>query len=135
MDISVLVLGDDSDYEAYNRFCKQLQKHHSKKLNWITATYDLLEKNELPTIKSDTIIIYLFFSFTYWDKHIEKEGYNGICGNVEFNNKFRAFWSEIHRTLNKVHRGKKIHFINHPLKIAIDRYKELAERLDINVIL
>ena len=129
MNTTVLVLGDDSDWESYKRFCKQLQKHHSKKLNWVTATYDLLEKNELPTIKSDTIIIYLFFPFTYWDKHIDKEGYKGVYGNVEFYNNFRVFWSEIHRTLKKIYRGKKIHFINHPLKIAIDRDKELTKTI------
>ena len=126
---TVLVIGDDSDWESYKRFCEQLQKHHSKKLKWVTATYDLLEKNELPIIDSDTIIIFLFFPFSYWDKHIEKEGYKGVYGNVEFYNKFRVFWSEIHRTLKKVYHGKKIHFINHPLKIAIDRDKELTKTI------
>lgn len=129
MNITVLLLGDTSDWDSYNKFCKQFQKHHSKKLNWIIATYDLLEIDELPIIKSDIIIIYLFFPFTYWDKHIEKEGYKGVYGNVEFYNKFRFFWSEIHRTLKKVYRGKKIHFINHPLKIAIDRDKELTKTI------
>ena len=130
MNTTVLVLGDDSDWESYNLFCKQLQKYRSKKnMNWVTATYDILEKNELPLIESDTIIIYLFFPFTYWDKHIEKEGYKGVYGNVEFYNKFRSFWSEIHRTLKKVYRGKKIRFINHPLKIAIDRDKELTKTI------
>jgi len=101
MNTTVLVLGDESDWESYNRFCEQLQKHHSKKLKWVkwvTATYDLLEKNRLPLIESDMLIIYLFFPFTYWDKHVEKEGYKGVYGNVYFYNKFRAFWSEIHRT-------------------------------------
>lgn len=73
MNTTILVLGDESDGGSYNRFCKQLQKHHSKKLNRVTATYDLLEKNKLPTIKSDVLVIYLFFPFNYWDKHIEKE--------------------------------------------------------------
>jgi glutathione synthase/RimK-type ligase-like ATP-grasp enzyme len=98
-------------------------------MNWVTATYDILEKNKLPLIESDTIIIYLFFPFTYWDKYIEKEGYKGVYGNVEFYNKFRSFWSEIHRTLKKVYRGKKIRFINHPLKIAIDRDKEFTKTI------
>ena len=129
MNTTVLVLGDESDWESYNRFCEQLQKDHSKKLNWVTATYALLEKNELPLIESDMLIIYLFFPFTYWDKHVEKEGYKGVYGNVDFYNKFRAFWSEIHRFLRKVYRGKKIHFINHPLKIAIDRDKELTKTI------
>jgi glutathione synthase/RimK-type ligase-like ATP-grasp enzyme len=129
MNTTVLVLGDESDWESYNRFCEQLQKHHSKKLKWVTATYDLLEKNRLPLIESDMLIIYLFFPFTYWDKHVEKEGYKGVYGNVYFYNKFRAFWSEIHRILRKIYRGKKIHFINHPLKIAIDRDKEITKTI------
>jgi hypothetical protein len=129
MNTTVLVLGDESDWESYNLFCKQLQKHHSKKLNWVTATYALLEKNRLPLIESDALIIYLFFPFTYWDKHVEKEGYEGVYGNVDFYNKFRVFWSEIHRILRKVYRGKKIRFINHPLKIAIDRDKELTKTI------
>jgi len=129
MNSTVLVLGDNSDWESFNRFREQLQKHRSRKMNWVTATYDLLEKNKLPLIESDTIIIYLFFPFTYWDKHIEKEGYKGVYGNVEFYNKFRSFWSEIHRTLKKVYRGKKIRFINHPLKIAIDRDKEFTKTI------
>ncbi len=129
MNTTVLVLGDESDWESYNRFCEQLQKHHSKKLKWVTATYDLLEKNGLPLIESDTLIIYLFFPFTYWDKHVEKEGYKEPYGNIDFYNKFRVFWSEIHRILRKVYRGKKIRFINHPLKIAIDRDKELTKTI------
>ena len=126
---TILVIGDDSDWESYKRFCKQLQKHHSKKLNWITATYNLIEKNEMPLIESDTIIIYLFFPFTYWDKHIENEGYKGVYGNVEFYNKFRSFWSEIYLTLKEIYHGKEIRFINHPLKIAVDRDKELTKTI------
>jgi len=130
MNTTVLVLGDESDWESYNLFCKQLQKqHHSKKLNWVTATYDLLEKDKLPVINSDILVIYLFFPFTYWDKYIEKEGYEGVYGNVDFYNKFRVFWSEIHRTLRKAYRGKKIRFINHPLKIAVDRDKEFTKTI------
>jgi len=129
MNTTVLVLGDESDWESYNRFCKSIQKHPSKKLNWVTGTYNLLEKEKLPVIKSSTLVIYLFFPFTYWDKHVEKEGYEGLYGNIEFYNKFRVFWSEIHRTLKKIYRGKKICFINHPLKIAIDRDKELTKTI------
>ncbi len=129
LDISVLVLGDESDWDSYQKFCRQLQKHQSKKLNWVATTYDLLEENMLPPIKSSTIIIYLFFPFAYWDKHIENEGYKGVYGNVEFYDKFRVFWSDIHRTLEKVYEGKKIHFINHPLKVAIDRDKEITKTI------
>ena len=130
MDISVLVLGDESDWETFNRFCKQLQKHHHvKKMNWVTCTYNLLEGDKLPVINSDILVIYLFFPFTYWDKHVEKEGYRDVYGNVGFYNQFRFFLSQIHRILKKRYRGKKIFFINHPLKIAIDRDKELTKTI------
>lgn len=129
MDTSVLVLGDESDWDSYQKFCRQLQKHRPGKLNWVTATYGLLEKNRLPLFKSSTIIIYLFFPFAYWDKHIENEGYKGVYGNAEFYDKFRVFWSNIHRTLEKVYEGKKIYFINHPLKVAIDRDKEVTKTI------
>lgn len=129
MDATVLVIGDESDWDSYQKFCRHLQKRRSGELNWVTATYGLLEKNRLPTIKSDTIIIYLFFPFAYWDKRIENKGYKGVYGNVEFYNKFRAFWSDIHRTLEKIYQGKKIHFINHPLKVAIDRDKEVTKTI------
>lgn len=59
MDITILVLGDESDEGSYNEFCKQLQKHHSKKLNWVTGTYDLLEKNELPMRSYHPLIIFI----------------------------------------------------------------------------
>ncbi|GAI11789.1 unnamed protein product, partial [marine sediment metagenome] len=74
-------------------------------------------------------IIYLFFPFAYWDKNIENKGYKGVYGNVEFYDKFRVFWSDIHRTLEKVYQGKKIQFINHPLKVAIDRDKEVTKTI------
>jgi glutathione synthase/RimK-type ligase-like ATP-grasp enzyme len=130
MDISVLVLGDTSDWEAYNRVCRCLQnQHHLKKMNWVTCTYDHLEKNKLPLINSNVIIIYLFFPFAYWDKHIEKQGYRNVYGNVDFYSQFRFFWSQIHRILKNKYRGKKIYFINHPLKIANDRDKEFTKTI------
>jgi len=129
MNTTVLVLGDESDWEAYKRFCKAVQKYHSKKIEWVTATYDCLEKNKLPIINNNILVIYLFFPFDYWDKHIEKEGYDGVYGNVGFYNLFRGFWSEIHRVLKKVYHGKKLCFINHPLNIAVDRDKELTKAI------
>jgi glutathione synthase/RimK-type ligase-like ATP-grasp enzyme len=129
MRATVLVLGDDLDWDSYKKFCKQVQKHRSKKLNWVTVTYDLFEKNEFPLIDSDTVIIFLFFPVIFWDKHIEKEGYKGVYGNVEFYHKFVSFWSEIYITLKRVYRDKKVYFINHPLKIAIDRDKELTKTI------
>ncbi len=129
MDTTVLVLGDESDWDSYNKFCAYLQKHRSKKVDWVIATFDKLEQNQLPVIESDTIVIYLFFPFTYWDVNIEDEEYDGVYGNVEFYNKFRSFWSDIYRTLKNFYKEKNIRFVNHPLRIAIDRDKELTKTI------
>ena len=48
---------------------------------------------------------------------------------MEFYHKFVSFWSEIYITLKRVYRDKKLYFINHPLKIAIDRDKELTKTI------
>ena len=129
MDTTVLVLGDSSDWDSYDKFCDQVQKHRSNKFEWIIATYDQLEQNRLPSIESDSILIYLFFPFKYWDDNIEYEDYDGLYGNVEFYNKFRSFWSEIHRTLKDFYNEKGIRYVNHPLKIAIDRDKEFTKEI------
>jgi len=129
MDTTVLVLGDSSDWDSYNKFCEQVQKHRFNNFKWIIATYDQLEQNRLPPIESDSILIYLFFPFKYWDDNIEHEDYDCLYGNVEFYNKFRSFWSEIHRTLKDFYNEKDIRYVNHPLKIAIDRDKEFTKEI------
>lgn len=126
---TVLVLGDESDWDSYTKFFRELHRHHSKKTNWVTALYDNLEKNRMPAINSDTIIIYLFFPFKYWNKNIEYREYKGVYGNREFYHKFRDFWSDINRNLNNLYPNKNLYFINHPLRIAVDRDKELTKTM------
>ena len=129
MDKTLLILGDECDWASYNRFCKEIRKNGSNNLDTIIATYKQLELNQLPAIESDSIMIYLFFPFEYWDENIEHEGYQGVYGNSEFYKKFRAFWTEINRMLNTSYNGKKLCFINHPLRISADRDKELTKTI------
>ena len=129
MDRTLLVLGDENDYDSYDKFRDQLIQHRPTKLDIAIASYEDLESNRLPVIKTDSIIIYLFFPFEYWDRNIEHDSYRGVYGNVEFYNKFRALWSGINRKLNDVYSGRKLHFINHPLRISADRDKELTKTI------
>ena len=129
MDRTLLILGDESDCDSYHKFRRQLRRHHPHKLDIVFSSYEHLESDQLPVIKTDSIIIYLFFPFEYWDKNIEHETYKGVYGNVEFYDKFRALWSGINRSLNTIYDGKKLHFINHPLRISADRDKELTKTI------
>ena len=132
MDKTLLLLGDENDYDSYNKICQQLEQHPPRRLNAVIATYDQLDSNRLPSIQSETIIIYLCFPFGYWDNNIEHESYRGLYGNVGFYNKFRALWTSINRKLNIVYSGKTLHFINHPLRISADRDKEMTKTILLN---
>ncbi|MBA3044474.1 hypothetical protein FP804_04995 [archaeon] len=129
MDKTLLVLGDKSDWDSYKKFCKQLKHCHPKYISSITTTYEQLTKKRLPDIESKKIIVYLFFPFKYWDKNIEYKGYDSVYGNVKFYEKFMVFWSEIYEQINVFYKNKKVYFINHPLRISVDRDKELTKTI------
>lgn len=126
MSRSVLVLGDMSDWESYKRFYDQCNVHF-KKYKWIFSEYN--EENIFPNINSNNILIFMFFPFKFWDKYIEKQKYNGVYGNVEFYNKFRSFWNQMHKDIKNFYDDKNIYFVNHPLKISIDRDKEIVKTM------
>jgi len=94
MDKTLLVLGDESDWDSYKKFCRQLKHRYPKNLSSITATYEQLAENRLPNIESKKIVVFLFFPFKYWDENIEYRGYDSVYGNVRFYEKFMVFWSE-----------------------------------------
>jgi len=132
MNKTLLILGDGNDYDSYNKICRQLEQHPPHKLDAVIATYDQLDSNNMPTIQGNTVIIYLCFPFEYWDNNIEHKTYRGLYGNVGFYNKFRALWTDINRKLNIIYSGKTLHFINHPLRIAADRDKEMTKTVLLN---
>jgi len=129
VDKTLLVLGDDSDWDSYKKFCRQLKQHHSKQFNLITAAYEHLTKNRLPDTESKKIVVFLFFPFKYWDENIEYRGYESVYGNARFYEKFMVFWSEIYEQINHFYKDKELYFINHPLRISVDRDKELTKTI------
>jgi|GEM_PF-364083 len=127
IDRTILILGDGSDLDAFDKFRRELTRHSTNRFHTVIATYDQLEADHLPVIETDSIVIYPFFPFAYWDKNIEHDAYEGVYGNVDFYNKFRALWDGINSRLNAFYSGKRLHFINHPLRISVDRDKELTK--------
>ncbi|MFH1829905.1 MAG: YheC/YheD family protein [Pseudomonadota bacterium] len=128
-DRTLLILGDEKDWDSFKKFRRQLFRCNPNKLAAVSATYDQLESGELPMIETGSIIIYPFFPHAYWDKHIENGTYEGVYGNVEFYNKFRALWDKIKARLYEFYSDKRLYFINHPLRISVDRDKELTKTM------
>jgi glutathione synthase/RimK-type ligase-like ATP-grasp enzyme len=126
-DRTLLVLGDEKDWDSYNKFRSQLFNCDPLKLASAAATYEQFEAGELPPIMTASIIIYLFFPHAYWDKHIENDTYEGIYGNAEFYIKFRALWDKINARLSYQFKDKLLYYVNHPLRISVDRDKELTK--------
>ncbi len=51
MDKTLLLLGDENDYDSYNKICQQLEQHPPRRLNAVIATYDQLDSNRLPSFR------------------------------------------------------------------------------------
>ena len=126
---TLLVLGDKCDYDSYLKLRHQIQNSHPARFDCVLATYERLEQNRLPAIQSDEIIVFLFFPFRYWNANIESHRYRGIYGNEQFYNKFRALWSKIYHQLNLFYGHERLHFLNHPSRIATARDKELSKTI------
>lgn len=126
-ETTILVLGDRSDYDAYLKFKNELGKFQTPAFNYAMTTYERLESGRLPKIKSDSVIVFPFFPFHYWDKNIETHRYRGVYGNEEFYNKFRVFWSRIYEKLNHFYGPERLSYINHPTRIASARDKVLSK--------
>lgn len=128
-DRTLLILGDEKDWDSYNKFRKQLFNCDPVKLAYASATYEQFEAGELPPIVTASIIIYLFFPHAYWDKHIENGTYEGIYGNEQFYTKFRALWDKINARLSHQYSDRTLYYVNHPLRISVDRDKELTKAI------
>ena len=68
---TLLVLGDDKDFDTYKKFIKQKRFFYKSMITVKHIDYLSLLKNNLPSIASKEIIIFPCFPFEYWDKYIE----------------------------------------------------------------
>lgn len=129
MNKTLLAIGDNKDWDSFLKFRRQrhLLKRHG--IAFALTDYESVLNDELPEITTGTVIIFLFFPFVYWDKHIEPEEYRGVYGNREFYTKLKKFWRTIDHKLRRHYRDKKICFINDPKNIPIERDKRATKRI------
>ncbi|MFC1599372.1 YheC/YheD family protein, partial [Candidatus Omnitrophota bacterium] len=111
-DISILALGDAVDYDSYQKLNHEKRSFLKYGFNYHTTGYRQFLDDKAPRIKTEKLIIFLFFPFSYWDKHIEHKDYRGIYGNRTFYKKFSDFWGKVERKVKKHYGDKKIFSIN-----------------------
>jgi len=129
---TLLVLGDDKDFDTYKKFIKQKKFFSDSNITIKHTDYFSLLENKFPQISTKEIIIFPCFPFEYWDEYIEPKNYKGVYGNNTFYNKFIKFWKLIDQIIKKEYNNKIIIYINHPKHLAKDRDKEFTKKLVAN---
>ena len=125
--VTLLVIGEPKDWDAYLKMCRNLRSEKLKNYNYVIETYESLAENNLPTIDSEVVLVFLFFPHSHWNKYIECKGYTGLYGNCQFYQKFLQFWSKINMLILSHYHDKTVYYLNHPLYISTDRDKELTK--------
>jgi glutathione synthase/RimK-type ligase-like ATP-grasp enzyme len=122
-NISVLVLGDRTDFDAYAKFNRERKLLRKSGFDYHAVNYRRFLRGKIPPMKNEKVIIFLFFPFSYWNKHIERKGYKGLYGNISFSRKFMRFWQRVNSIIVKKLPDKKVMFINGPSTIGVYRDK------------
>jgi len=122
-DITILAIGDKLDYDSYQKIDKEKFSFIDHGFEYITADYAKLLYGKLPRIKTKRVIIFLFFPFSYWNKHIENRSYKGIYGNRTFYIKFANLLNRVEKRIRKQLANKEILFVNAPRLCAAYRDK------------
>ncbi len=127
---TILAIGDTSDYDSYRKFARERDLILRQGFSYASTSYKRLLEGRLPKIRTERVIVFLFFPFSYWNRHIECKGYRGIYGNHTFFKKFLRFWRLVNRIVRKNLADKDILFVNHPLLCALYRDKsEITKKL------
>lgn len=129
MNKTLLAIGDNKDWDSYLKFCRQRHLLKKYKFDFVSTDYDSILNDDFPAITTDAVIVFLFFPFVYWDRHIEPKTYAGVYGNKHFYLKFEKFWKIVDKKLKQHYKDKKIYFINAPENILSERNKEAAKRI------
>ena len=128
--ITILTIGDELDYDSFSKFHREKNFCQRSGFDYVSINYNQLLKDKISSIKTNKIIIFLFFPFVYWNKYIEHKSYRGIYGNSTFFRKFIQFWNRVDRIIKISLSDKDIVFINDPLLSASYRDKLITiERL------
>ncbi len=129
MNKTLLAIGDMKDWDSYLKFHRRRRLMKKYGCGFVAADYDAVLNGDLPEIPSETVIIFLFFPFVYWDKHIEPKKYAGVYGNRRFHAEFKRFWKIVAAKLRRRYADKQIHFVNCPQNIPAERDKKLTKEM------
>jgi len=127
---TILVIGDDSDWESFSKFKKKKTFFESKNLNFKTINYDSIIKGNLPDVDTDNLLIFLFFPLDYWNNKIEKDFVKGrIYGDKKCAEMFYDYLDRAKSIIHKKYSDKKISYVNSFEAVKIDRNKELTKKI------
>ncbi|MFC1708672.1 RimK family alpha-L-glutamate ligase [Candidatus Omnitrophota bacterium] len=121
--ITVLAVGDRQDFDSFAKFDREKDTFLSQGFDYVSTNYGRLLKGKIPPIKTKKVIIFLFFPFVYWNRHIEYKNYKGLYGNHNFSIKFMRFWIRIDNMIRTLLCDKKIAYVNSPLLCGFCRDK------------
>lgn len=126
---TVLAIGDEKDFDSFQKFRGQRRYFRKHGISSRLVDYNAVLENRLPKIKTDELLIYFFFPFDYWDRHIETRKSREVYGNRNYFVKFRKFWKKTGKILKGFYKDKKIRFINSPDNVYVERDKEKTNRI------
>lgn len=127
---TILVIGDNTDWESYRKFKKTRNIFKKKKINFRTTSYNSVMRGSLPTIKSNKILILLFFPLDYWNNTIERNFVKGhIYGDRKCAEMFYAYLDTIKEIIDKKYCSKKVRCVNSFEDVKVDRDKELTKKI------
>jgi len=126
--ITILAIGDKSDHDSYRKLHRQKSFILQSEFDYATIDYKRFFSEGAPPIRTEKVIIFLFFPFVYWNKYIEHRNYKGIYGNRAFFNKFSHFWKNVDKIIKDSLSGKKVFFINRPALCGLYRDKLKAAK-------
>jgi glutathione synthase/RimK-type ligase-like ATP-grasp enzyme len=127
-EFGIFIVGNKLDQDSFLKLHRRRRLIKKKGLDYINLNYDDLLKGNIPDIKSQNLIVFLFFPFSHWNQHIEPKNYKGIYGNYSFYRKFIRFYNTVNSAIKINLKGKKLFYINHPLLASRYRDKLLVKR-------
>lgn len=110
--VTILAIGDRADYDSHKKLHKEKRFILRSGFDYVRITYKRFFEKGMPRIKSEKIIVFLFFPFSYWNKYIEHRTYRGIYGNKTFYRKFTRFWKRVDKMLKNSLFEKEVLFVN-----------------------
>jgi len=121
--ITILAIGDRADYDSFRKFHKEKLFILHSGFDYKKASYSTILAKGAPPISTKRVIVFLFFPFVHWNKHIEHRHYEGVYGNHRFYDKFAAFWSKVSEAIKDSLKDKEVFFINSPSLCTLCRDK------------